>query len=170
MEIRLRNIKFDNVNKFIENRPEYNFYFEKQDELYLIGENMTDEIWSNAPKPENIDDALRAFEQAQIKAKEEAALNSRFIKLKDKEQKSFTLTGIIYREWKEFETGKGQKEMMNFELTEKNPKGESKIFSCSIKSGVCGDLLKAIKERKLNITLKRSGEGGKTTYLVVAGA
>jgi hypothetical protein len=116
----------------------------------------------------DVANATAEYEAESQKAKEEQALNSRFIKLKNGEQKDTVLTGVIFSEEKEFEPGKGLKKLFSFELAEKNAKGENKQFSCSARSQVAGELLTAIKANKLRVSLKRSGEGSKTTYMVLA--
>jgi hypothetical protein len=108
------------------------------------------------------------YQQEAQKAKEEQAANSRFVKLKPGEQKEILLTGVIFSELKEFNEGEGKKKLFVFELTERNAKGENKTFSCSARSTVAGELLKAIQENRRRVTMKRIGEGSSTTYLVVA--
>ena len=116
----------------------------------------------------DISQASAAYEAEQAKAKEDQIANSKFVKLKDGEQKDFLLTGIVFTEDKEFEPGKGLKKLFSFELSEVNAKGENKQFSCSARSQVAGELIKAIRENKKRIIMKRSGEGNKTTYTILA--
>jgi hypothetical protein len=116
----------------------------------------------------DLNSAQTLYNSEAEKAKQEQIANSKFVKLADGEQKDMTLTGNIFVSDKEFEVGKGLKKMLDFEISEKNQKGENKTFSTSARSPVAGELLKAIREMKFRVIIKRVGVGNKTTYNLIA--
>lgn len=94
--------------------------------------------------------------------------NAKFVKLKDKEQTQFVLTGRTRFYEKTFEGTPEAKKMYDFELQEKNAKGENKIFSLSSSNPACGELLSAIQRKEFQITIKRIGLAKATTYMVLS--
>ena len=108
------------------------------------------------------------YEKDQEQNDEARAQSAKYIKLKDKEQITIKLTGRTRFYMKTFESSPEAKKMYDFEIEEKNSKGENKIFSISSVNPACGDLLKAISQKKLTVTIKRIGTQKATTYMVIA--
>ena len=107
-----------------------------------------------------------ALDQAQAQKEREAA--AKYLKLKDKEQLTFKLTGRTRFYEKTFEGSPDAKKMYDFELAEQNSKGENKIFSISSANPACGELLTAIANKQFEITIKRVGTAKATTYIIIA--
>ena len=108
------------------------------------------------------------YEKDQEQNDEARAQSAKYIKLKDKEQITIKLTGRTRFYMKTFESSPEAKKMYDFEIEEKNSKGENKIFSISSVNPACGELLRAIEQKKLTITIKRVGTQKATTYMVIA--
>ena len=114
------------------------------------------------------EEAQKVYEAEAEAAEKERQANSLYIRIRDGEQAMFTLSGVIYTELATFDDSKGAKRMFSFELVETNAKGDHKRFTASARSKVAGELLTAIKGNRRKIAIKRSGEGNKTTYMVLA--
>ena len=110
----------------------------------------------------------KEYEKDQEQNEEDRAQNAKYIKLKDKEQITIKLTGRTRFYMKTFDSSPEAKKMYDFELEEKNSKGENKIFSISSVNPACGELLRAIEQKKLNVTIKRAGISKATTYMIIA--
>ena len=125
-------------------------------------ENQNENEWMSA------DIVKKEYEEDQKQNDEARAQSAKYVKLKDKEQITIKLTGRTRFYSKTFESSPEAKKMYDFELEEKNSKGENKIFSISSVNPACGDLLKAISQKKLTVTIKRIGTQKATTYMVIA--
>ena len=125
-------------------------------------ENQNENEWMSA------DIVKKEYEEDQKQNDEARAQSAKYVKLKDKEQITIKLTGRTRFYSKTFESSPEAKKMYDFELEEKNSKGENKIFSISSVNPACGELLRAIEQKKLNVTIKRAGISKATTYMIIA--
>ena len=119
-------------------------------------------VWK---EPQNVSDEYERDRKEQERLRQE---NSRYLKIKDGEQVSFVLTGRCNFYNKVFEGDSKTTKMYDFELAEKNLRGENRIFSISVANVACGELISAIKNQKLHITIKRKGINKNTTYMVIS--
>lgn len=110
----------------------------------------------------------KEYEKDQEQNDEARAQSAKYIKLKDKEQITIKLTGRTRFYMKTFESSPEAKKMYDFEIEEKNSKGENKIFSISSVNPACGELLRAIEQKKFTVTIKRVGTNKATTYMIIA--
>ena len=125
-------------------------------------ENQNENEWMST------DIVKKEYEEDQKQNEEARAQSAKYVKLKDKEQITIKLTGRTRFYSKTFESSPEAKKMYDFELDEKNSKGENKIFSISSANPACGELLTAITKKQFEITIKRVGTAKATTYIIIA--
>lgn len=101
-----------------------------------------------------------AEEKHRLDAEQKA--NARFFKLEDGEMAEMNFTGKVYHATNNF-----GKECVYFELQETNDRGEHKMFSVGVRSGIVPRLVEQLLSGNLKLTLMRAGTGTQTQYTVV---
>lgn len=98
--------------------------------------------------------------RAELAAEREA--QNRFLKIGSGEVAELHLTGRAFKKTNVY--GRTQ---IDFELEEKNARGELKLFSLGAYNNCVQELFEAILNGSRNMKIKRSGTGTKTAYTIV---
>lgn len=115
----------------------------------------------------SLEEAQKLFADEQAEAEKEYLAARKYIKLADNEQIDFWLTGILTTSEVSFAKDES-KTMFQYQLRELTPKGEHKVFSISARQKANSELLKALKEKKYHISIRRRGMASETEYMIMA--
>ncbi len=102
------------------------------------------------------------IEQTRAELTTEREAQNRFLKIGNGEIAELHLTGKAYKKTNSF--GKTQ---IDFELEDKNKKGEFKLFSLGAYNTCVQELFEAILNGSKSVKVMRTGMGTKTSYIVV---
>lgn len=96
--------------------------------------------------------------------KREAMANSRFRSIEAGKQAMLKFTGKVYQ--REAQINGMATKKLDFELEEKTPSGQNKVFSIGSKSTTARVLVEKLKAGKLVLSVSRKGSGTDTRYEV----
>ncbi len=96
--------------------------------------------------------------------RKERQKNSRFLIVDPGKAKILTFTGRVFERTAIIEGKPSDK--LDFELEEKTPSGENKVFSVGKNSETARQLIKLLKEGKRVFSISRTGEKTATRYVI----
>ena len=111
-------------------------------------------------KQKSLDELMQELD----KQKQEQQQNSRFLVLEPGKQKILHFTGNVYERTAVINGAPSEK--LDFELEDKTPSGENKVFSVGKKSRTARELVALLKQGKRVLSIARSGSGTDTRYQI----